>query len=81
MSFLNKTIELFPAYGRTYQTIKSFTKDWNDNKDFHTDKGSYTSKEELLNLKEKLGIENIFIMINHKAVYTFRNGELKGKFA
>ena len=77
MLFLDKTIELKPAYGRLYKTQKQFKKDFNDRKDFLIMNGPYMSKDNV-NLMLEEGILNIYIKINFATVYVVRLGTIQG---
>lgn len=76
MDFLNKTIELLPAYGRLYKTQKSFKNDFNDRKDFLIKNGSYMSKYDLSHMIRN-GTETIFIQIKYTNIYIVRFGKIQ----
>lgn len=75
--FLNKTLQLKPAYGRKYTTIKSFKEDFIKNLDFLCNgTTSYTSIRDIDYMINN-GIENLFIEINNKNHYIIRNGKIQ----
>lgn len=70
------TIELVPAYGRSYKTVQEFQKDFDLGLDFNIKFGPMMNKEDLQYMLDD-GVQNVYIKINHRNVYLIRNGSLK----
>ena len=79
MSFLDKTLRVFPSYGREYKNKKEMLKDWNDKKDFQTERGQYFSRIDINDIV-KNGIETVYIEINNKTIYIVRFGSINNEF-
>ncbi len=52
---MNDSINIAPAYGRTYESLGSMVEAWNDGKDFKVISGPYCSVRDIKVLKEEYG--------------------------
>lgn len=65
-------MELFPAYGRTYETEAAALKDWNDGKDWIIWRGPYCSIRDVKTMRAN-GYTHVHLMYNvGRASVTFR---------
>ena len=76
MLFLDKTIEIFPAYGRLYKTQKKFKDDFLNYKDFRMENGLYMAKDNI-SFMIKDDVINVFIRIKNSIVYVIRNNTIQ----
>lgn len=69
-------MEIKAAYGRRYETKKSFIEDFVGNKDFKIVGGPYTSIRDL-NMMIEDGVMTCHIEINNKIIYIIRYGKIQ----
>ena len=61
MSYPQLPLILFPAYGRSYDSVNSARVDWDNGKDFRMDLGPYCSKRDIDAMHQDFSVISIHV--------------------